>query len=62
MPGSGLFTWVKGAVSTGGILHRVAEKAKNSVDSMITTLDPQMKEYLSKCFDQVLKGVQILIK
>ncbi|XP_049876978.1 protein PRRC1-like isoform X2 [Pectinophora gossypiella] len=46
MPGSALFTWVKGAVSTGGILHRVAEKAKSSVDSMITTLDPQMKEYL----------------
>lgn len=48
MPGSGLFTWMKGAVATGGILHRVAEKAKNSVDSVITTLDPQMKEYLSK--------------
>ncbi|XP_073953569.1 protein PRRC1-like [Choristoneura fumiferana] len=47
MPGSGIFTWVKGAVATGGILHRVAEKAKNSVDSMITTLDPQMKEYLN---------------
>lgn len=47
MPGSGLLTWMKGAVSTGGILQRVAEKAKNSVDSMITTLDPQMKEYLS---------------
>ncbi|XP_026743216.1 protein PRRC1-like isoform X2 [Trichoplusia ni] len=46
MPGSGLFTWMKGAVSTGGLLHRVAEKAKSSVDSMITTLDPQMKEYL----------------
>ncbi|XP_047030794.1 protein PRRC1-like [Helicoverpa zea] len=46
MPGSGLFTWMKGAVSTGGILQRVAEKAKSSVDSMITTLDPQMKEYL----------------
>ncbi|XP_041984433.1 protein PRRC1-like [Aricia agestis] len=46
MPGSGLLTWVKGAVSTGGILQRVAEKAKSSVDSMITTLDPQMKEYL----------------
>ncbi|XP_026763179.1 protein PRRC1-like [Galleria mellonella] len=46
MPGSGLLTWMKGAVSTGGILHRVAEKAKSSVDSMITTLDPQMKEYL----------------
>ncbi|XP_063626718.1 protein PRRC1-like [Cydia splendana] len=47
MPGSGIFTWVKGAVSSGGILQRVAEKAKNSVDSMITTLDPQMKEYLN---------------
>lgn len=46
MPGSGLFTWVKGAVSTGGLLQKVAEKAKSSVDSMITTLDPQMKEYL----------------
>ncbi|KAJ0174023.1 hypothetical protein K1T71_010169 [Dendrolimus kikuchii] len=46
MPGSGLLTWVKGAVSSGGILQRVAEKAKSSVDSMITTLDPQMKEYL----------------
>ncbi|XP_068620275.1 protein PRRC1-like [Battus philenor] len=46
MPGSGLFTWMKGAVATGGILQRVAEKAKSSVDTMITTLDPQMKEYL----------------
>ncbi|CAH0401391.1 unnamed protein product [Chilo suppressalis] len=46
MPGSGLFTWMKGAVTSGGILQRVAEKAKSSVDSMITTLDPQMKEYL----------------
>ncbi|KOB72365.1 Protein PRRC1 [Operophtera brumata] len=44
--GSGLFTWVKGAVSTG-ILQQVAEKAKSSVDSMITILDPQMKEYLT---------------
>ncbi|KAL4702487.1 hypothetical protein ACJJTC_014630 [Scirpophaga incertulas] len=47
MPGSGLLTWMKGAVSSGGILQRVAEKAKSSVDSMITTLDPQMKEYLN---------------
>lgn len=46
MPGSGLMTWVKGAMSSGGILQKVAEKAKSSVDSMITTLDPQMKEYL----------------
>ncbi|KAL0869682.1 hypothetical protein ABMA27_005929 [Loxostege sticticalis] len=54
MPGSGLFTWVKGAVSTGGILHRVAEKAKSSVDTMITTLDPQMKEYLKSGGDLYL--------
>lgn len=47
MPGSGLLTWMKGAVSGGGLLQKVAEKAKSSVDSMITTLDPQMKEYLS---------------
>lgn len=46
MPGSGILTWMKGAVASGGILQRVAEKAKSSVDSMITTLDPQMKEYL----------------
>ncbi|XP_063830403.1 protein PRRC1-like isoform X1 [Ostrinia nubilalis] len=54
MPGSGLFTWVKGAVATGGILHRVAEKAKSSVDTMITTLDPQMKEYLKSGGDLYL--------
>ncbi|XP_052743805.1 protein PRRC1 [Bicyclus anynana] len=54
MPGSGLLTWMKGAVSTGGILQRVAEKAKSSVDSMITTLDPQMKEYLRSGGDMVV--------
>ncbi|KAK4884677.1 hypothetical protein RN001_000948 [Aquatica leii] len=42
----GILGWMKGAVSSGGILSRVAEKAKNSVDSMITTLDPQMREYI----------------
>ncbi|XP_063238435.1 protein PRRC1-like isoform X2 [Bacillus rossius redtenbacheri] len=43
----GLIGWVKGAVGTGGgLLSRVAEKAKSSVDSMITTLDPQMKEFI----------------
>ncbi|CAB3231798.1 unnamed protein product [Arctia plantaginis] len=54
IPGSGLFTWMKGAVATGGILHRVAEKAKSSVDSVITTLDPQMKEYLKSGGDLLL--------
>lgn len=46
--GGGLFGWVKGAVSSGGILSKVAERAKNSVDSMITTLDPQMREFICK--------------
>lgn len=40
----GLLAWI----STRGFLGRVASKAKSSVDSMITTLDPGMKEYLCK--------------
>nr|CAD7456854.1 unnamed protein product [Timema tahoe] len=45
--GGGLLGWMKGAVGTsGGLLSKVAERAKNSVDSMITTLDPQMREFL----------------
>ncbi|GBP90163.1 Protein PRRC1 [Eumeta japonica] len=54
MPGSGIITWVKGAVASGGIFHRVAEKARSSVDSMITTLDPQMKEYLNSGGDMYI--------
>ncbi|XP_058059004.1 protein PRRC1-like [Anopheles bellator] len=45
--GSALFGWMKGAVSGGGILQKVAEKAKNSVDTIVTTLDPQMREYIN---------------
>jgi hypothetical protein len=30
----------------GRLLSKVAEKTKNSVETMITTLDPQMKEYI----------------
>lgn len=48
----GLFGWMKGAVATGGILSKVAEKAKSSVDSMITTLDPQMREFICKFYLQ----------
>ncbi|XP_055683758.1 protein PRRC1-like [Lutzomyia longipalpis] len=45
--GSSLFGWMKDAASSGGgILSKVAEKAKNSVDTIVTTLDPQMKEYI----------------
>lgn len=40
--GSGVWGWLK----SHELLNKVAEKAKNSVDSMITTLDPGMKEYI----------------
>ena len=45
---SGLFGWMKEALPGKSILAKVAEKARNSVDSMITTLDPQMKEFICK--------------
>lgn len=44
--GGGLIGWMKEAVGSGGILSKVAERAKNSVDSLITTLDPQMSEFI----------------
>ena len=36
----GLFGWVKG--TGGGILSKVAEKTKSSMETVITTLDPQV--------------------
>jgi len=36
--------WFKGTVTS--VSHKVAEKAKTSMDTMITTLDPQMKEFI----------------
>jgi len=39
----GLFGWVKGG---GGLLSKVAEKTKSSVESVIMVLDPQMKDYI----------------
>nr|CAH0112649.1 unnamed protein product [Daphnia galeata] len=44
--GSGLFGWMKEAMPGKSILAKVAEKARSSVDTMITTLDPQMKEFI----------------
>lgn len=41
-PTAGVWGWFKG----NDFLNKVAEKAKNSVDSMITTLDPGMKEFI----------------
>ncbi|XP_054719291.1 protein PRRC1-B-like [Uloborus diversus] len=40
---SGVWGWIKGK----DFLNKVAEKAKSSVDSVITTLDPGMKEIIS---------------
>ncbi|XP_064120499.1 protein PRRC1-like isoform X2 [Macrobrachium nipponense] len=40
----GWFGWIRGTVSNVG--HKVAEKARSSMDTMITTLDPQMKEFI----------------
>ena len=36
-----LFGWVKG--TGGGLLSKVAEKTKSSVETVITTLDPQVR-------------------
>jgi len=43
---SGLFGWMKEAIPGKNILAKVAEKARSSVDTMITTLDPQMREFI----------------
>uniref|UniRef100_A0A2L2Y9F8 Protein PRRC1 n=1 Tax=Parasteatoda tepidariorum TaxID=114398 RepID=A0A2L2Y9F8_PARTP len=40
---AGMWGWIKG----NQLLNRVAEKAKSSVDSVITTLDPGMKEIIN---------------
>ncbi|CAH1983011.1 unnamed protein product [Acanthoscelides obtectus] len=47
----GFMGLVKEAFSSGGVLSKMAEKAKNSVDSIITTLDPQMSEYIHSAGD-----------
>ncbi|KAG9434061.1 protein PRRC1 isoform X1 [Apis cerana] len=46
MVGVGLLSWVKETVVNSNVLSKVAEKAKNSVNTMITTLDPQMREFI----------------
>lgn len=47
MVGGGLLSWVRDTVVNSNVLSKVAEKAKNSVNTMITTLDPQMRELLN---------------
>jgi len=40
--GSGLLGWMKAGISGGGLLSKV----QSSMETVITTLDPQMKEYI----------------
>lgn len=54
-PGGGLLGWVRGAVSGGGLISKVVEKTKSSVDSMITTLDPQMREYICEFWGEKIE-------
>lgn len=54
---SSLFGWVKGAADvSGGLLQKIGEKAMSSMDTLVTTLDPQMKEFIKSGGD-----VEILI-
>ncbi|XP_076267188.1 protein PRRC1-like isoform X2 [Rhynchophorus ferrugineus] len=46
----GFFDFVKDALSSQ-VVSKMVEKAKNSVDSIITTLDPQMSEYMNTSSD-----------
>jgi len=41
-PNPGMFGWVKGS----GFLSKVVEKTKSVTENVITTLDPQMKEFI----------------
>ena len=41
-PAPGMFGWVKGS----GFLSKVVEKTKSVTENVITTLDPQMKEFI----------------
>lgn len=43
-----LFSWVKENVSTSKVVKKVTETAKNSVNFMLTTLDPQMEQFMRK--------------
>lgn len=44
---AGVWGWFRGAVHSSPLLSKVAETAKSSMDSVIATLDPQMKEYMT---------------
>jgi hypothetical protein len=47
---SGLFSWISG----NKMLSKMVEKTKSSMETMITTLDPGMKEIIRRFYVQYL--------
>lgn len=43
-----LFSWVKENVTSSNVVKKVTETAKSSVNYMLTTLDPQMEQFMCK--------------
>ena len=53
-----MFGWVKGS----GLLSRMAEKTRAVTEGVITTLDPQMKDFIHSGGDvQVLTYLRVYI-
>ncbi|XP_076166689.1 protein PRRC1-like [Ptiloglossa arizonensis] len=44
--GGGFLSWVKKTMIEKGIMTRIAMETKNNFNSMLTTLDPQMREFI----------------
>ena len=45
--GTAIYDWMKGAFTGNTIIQKVVDKTMTAVDTVVTTLDPQMKEYIS---------------
>ncbi|XP_037080908.1 protein PRRC1-like isoform X3 [Pollicipes pollicipes] len=45
-PGDGWLGWLKDTVQKSEVLTKVAERARTSMDTVITTLDPQMRDLI----------------
>ena len=54
---AGMFGWVKGS----GFLSKVVERTKTVTENVITTLDPQMKEFIHSGGDIEVKNTYTLL-